>query len=214
MPHEAMMDFPNWRFASGGKGRGRLSPQPRRPRAPGRAAPPARRRLWRRTAVRWRSRTRVAAMFARACCCCFAEERANGYQLMQAIERAQRRTAGARAPASVYPSLSQLGGRGVHPLDRARTAAQRRVREITDAGRAHLAERGERAGSWGARDDGDEHSARRLRPADSAPLACIAARNDAGRQPATSRKIAKAADLLHDSPAWPVPDLGRETRRD
>ena len=72
------------------------------------------------------------------------EEPRNGYQLMQAIEE---RSGGAwrPSPGSVYPTLSQLEDEG---LVRSTEREGGRVFEITDAGRAHLAERGEVSPPW------------------------------------------------------------------
>ncbi len=73
-----------------------------------------------------------------------AEEPQNGYQLMQAIET----RSGGRwrpSPGSVYPALAQLEDEGlIHATERDGT----KLFEITDAGRATLAERGERAAPW------------------------------------------------------------------
>jgi DNA-binding PadR family transcriptional regulator len=69
------------------------------------------------------------------------EEPRNGYQLMQEIER---RSDGAwrPSPGSIYPVLAQLEDEG---LIRAGERADQRVHELTDAGRAWLAERAEDA---------------------------------------------------------------------
>src|SRR4051812_14258198 len=68
-----------------------------------------------------------------------AEEPRNGYQLMQEIEQ---RSEGAwrPSPGSVYPALQQLEDEGLI------VTAERdggRVYELTDTGRAHVAERGD-----------------------------------------------------------------------
>src|SRR3954447_3691841 len=75
-----------------------------------------------------------------------AEEPRNGYQLMQEIEQ---RSEGAwrPSPGSVYPALQQLED------ERLVTTAERdgnRVFEITDAGRAWVAEREGEAAPWDA----------------------------------------------------------------
>jgi DNA-binding PadR family transcriptional regulator len=66
-----------------------------------------------------------------------AEEPRNGYAIMQELEE---RSGGLwrPSPGSVYPALSQLEDEG---LIRSREADGGRVFELTDAGRAHLAER-------------------------------------------------------------------------
>jgi len=63
----------------------------------------------------------------------------NGYQIMQEIEK---RSDGVwrPSPGSVYPALSQLEDEG---LIRAQEAGDRRTFVLTDAGRAHVDERGE-----------------------------------------------------------------------
>jgi DNA-binding PadR family transcriptional regulator len=73
-----------------------------------------------------------------------AEEPRNGYQMMQTIEE----RSGGRwrpSPGSVYPALSQLEDEG---LVRPTTQDSGRSFEITDAGRAHLQERGDQAPPW------------------------------------------------------------------
>ena len=84
-----------------------------------------------------------------------AEEPRNGYGLMQEIEQ---RTEGAwrPSPGSVYPALQQLEDEG---LVRTGERDGRRVYELTDAGRALLAERGEDAvAPWDAvRQDAGAH---------------------------------------------------------
>ncbi len=84
-----------------------------------------------------------------------AEEPRNGYALMQEIEE---RSGGAwrPSPGSVDPALQQLEDEGlVITVDR----DGRRVLELTEAGRALLAERGEHAvAPWDAvRQDGGTH---------------------------------------------------------
>src|SRR5215208_2063448 len=66
------------------------------------------------------------------------EEPRNGYGLMQEIE--QRSDGIWRpSPGSVYPALQQLEDEG---LVRVREEEGRKLYELTDAGRAHVAERG------------------------------------------------------------------------
>jgi DNA-binding PadR family transcriptional regulator len=78
-----------------------------------------------------------------------AEEPRNGYQLMQEIE--QRSSGNWRpSPGSVYPVLSQLEDEGlVRAVDRDGT----RLFEITEAGRAHVAEREDASAPWESEDD-------------------------------------------------------------
>jgi DNA-binding PadR family transcriptional regulator len=77
-----------------------------------------------------------------------AEEPHNGYQLMQAIE--ERSDGRWRpSPGSVYPTLAQLEDEGlIRSVERDGT----KLFEITDAGRAQLAERGDATAPW---DEGD-----------------------------------------------------------
>jgi DNA-binding PadR family transcriptional regulator len=78
-----------------------------------------------------------------------AEEPRNGYQLMQEIE--ERSDGRWRpSPGSVYPALAQLEDEG---LIQAAEEAGTKLFEITDAGRAVLEERGERAAPWEFEDD-------------------------------------------------------------
>jgi DNA-binding PadR family transcriptional regulator len=77
-----------------------------------------------------------------------AEEPRNGYGLMQTIEE----RSGGRwrpSPGSVYPALSQLEDEG---FVRAVSQESGRTFEITDAGRAHLAERDDATAPWEAGD--------------------------------------------------------------
>jgi DNA-binding PadR family transcriptional regulator len=76
-----------------------------------------------------------------------AEEPRNGYQLMQEIER---RSEGAwrPSPGSVYPALQQLEDEGLVAPE---GEGGRRAFALTEAGRAHVAERGEDlAAPWDA----------------------------------------------------------------
>jgi DNA-binding PadR family transcriptional regulator len=78
-----------------------------------------------------------------------AEEPRNGYQLMQEIEE---RSAGnwRPSPGSVYPILSQLEDEGlIRAVDRDGT----KLFEITDAGRAQIAERDDPTPPWESEDD-------------------------------------------------------------
>jgi DNA-binding PadR family transcriptional regulator len=71
------------------------------------------------------------------------EEPRNGYQLMQEIEE---RSGGAwrPSPGSIYPALSQLEDEG---LVRSNESAGRRAFELTDEGRAYVAEHRDALGS-------------------------------------------------------------------
>jgi DNA-binding PadR family transcriptional regulator len=74
-----------------------------------------------------------------------AEEPRNGYQIMQEVEE---RSDGAwrPSPGSVYPALQQLEDEG---LVRSEEIDGRKAFQLTDAGRAHLAERDpERPAPW------------------------------------------------------------------
>lgn len=84
-----------------------------------------------------------------------AEEPRNGYQLMQTIEE----RSGGRwrpSPGSVYPALAQLEDEGfVRAVERDGS----KVFEITDAGRAHLEQRGAHTAPWEIEDDPAAQSA-------------------------------------------------------
>ena len=72
-----------------------------------------------------------------------ADRPLNGYQLMQEIEK---RSDGAwrPSPGSVYPALAQLEDEGLIQADE---SGDRRAYVLTDAGRAHVAERREELGA-------------------------------------------------------------------
>jgi DNA-binding PadR family transcriptional regulator len=78
-----------------------------------------------------------------------AEEPRNGYQLMQTLEE---RSEGSwrPSPGSVYPALSQLEDEG---FVRSVQSDSGRTFEITDAGREHLAERGDERAPWEPAED-------------------------------------------------------------
>jgi len=149
--HEGMMDFPNWRFASGGKGRGRHRPSPEDMERfmafrQMRGGPPFGGGRGRRR----RGDVRTALLLL------LAEEPRNGYQLMQEIE--ERSDGRWRpSPGSVYPSLSQLEDEG---LIRSTELDSGKGFEITDAGRAHLAERGDAPAPWDPSDGDDDRPAK------------------------------------------------------
>ena len=84
-----------------------------------------------------------------------AEEPRNGYQIMQELEE---RSGGAWSPSagSIYPALQLLEDEG---LVRSEEADGRKLLNLTDAGRKHVAERGEdQPAPWEemARDVGDD----------------------------------------------------------
>jgi DNA-binding PadR family transcriptional regulator len=88
-----------------------------------------------------------------------AEEPRNGYQLMQTIE--ERSDGRWRpSPGSVYPTLSQLEDRG---LIRATEIEGQKVFELTDAGRAAVAERDDAPAPWEGGAEFDEDANRKLR---------------------------------------------------
>ena len=82
---------------------------------------------------------------------------ANGYQLMQGLE--ERSDGRWRpSPGSVYPALQQLEDEGlIHSVQTEGESG--RAFELTDAGRAHLAERGEQKAPWepGEDEEGNQH---------------------------------------------------------
>jgi len=120
-----------------------------------------------------------------------AEEPRNGYQLMQTLEE---RTEGRwrPSPGSVYPSLSQLEDEG---LIRSVQSDSGRTFEITDAGRAQLAERGEQKPPWEADEDDKRDSRRTLKHA----LAGAAAAAWQVAQAGDEQQIARANELLSET---------------
>jgi DNA-binding PadR family transcriptional regulator len=115
----------------------------------------------------------------------------NGYQLMQTIEE---RSGGVwrPSPGSVYPSLSQLEDEGfVRAVEHDGT----RLFEITDAGRAHIAERNEEKAPWDLSEDGDDAPTRHLRPMVRQIATAIMQVDHAGDE----RQIEKAAELLNET---------------
>ena len=89
-----------------------------------------------------------------------AEEPANGYQLMQAIEE---RSQGIwrPSPGSVYPTLAQLEDEG---LIKSVEADGARRFEITDAGRAHLETRADEPAPWEPPADAGDNPLAELAP--------------------------------------------------
>jgi DNA-binding PadR family transcriptional regulator len=84
-----------------------------------------------------------------------SEEPRNGYQLMQEIEE---RSDGAwrPSPGSIYPALSQLEDEGLIEVDR---SAEKKQFALTDEGRKHFEEHGERLGEPWADLSGDAKGA-------------------------------------------------------
>jgi DNA-binding PadR family transcriptional regulator len=88
-----------------------------------------------------------------------AEEPRNGYQIMQEV---QERSGGiwSPSPGSVYPALAQLEDEG---LIRTEEGEGRKLFALTDAGREHLAERGEdRQAPWEQTGGSDLHELGRV----------------------------------------------------
>jgi DNA-binding PadR family transcriptional regulator len=115
-----------------------------------------------------------------------AEEPRNGYQLMQEIEQ----RSGGRwrpSPGSVYPSLAQLEDEG---LIRSTEIEGAKLFEITDAGREHLAERGEHAPPW--EEEEDDHPAASLKKL----IGAIAQATMLVARGGSEEQIAKAVEVL------------------
>jgi len=94
---------------------------------------------------RGRGRKARRGDFRTAALLLLAEEPRNGYQLMQEVEE---RSGGVwrPSPGSVYPALAQLEDEG---LIRSQEVDGRKLFNLTDEGRAHLAERGaDRPAPW------------------------------------------------------------------
>jgi DNA-binding PadR family transcriptional regulator len=124
-----------------------------------------------------------------------AEAPSNGYGLMQTLEE---RSEGSwrPSPGSVYPALAQLEDEG---FIRGAQGDSGRTFEITEAGRRHLAERGEQKPPW--EDDADEVGGE--------------ARKAFGRVLASTAKA--AAQVLHDGDEQQIAratELLSETRRE
>ena len=121
-----------------------------------------------------------------------AEEPRNGYGLMQELEA---RTDGAwrPSPGSVYPALAQLAD---EELVRAEGADGRSTYAITDAGRAHLAERPEGAPApWEAMapaTEGPEHELREQ-------LGQLAAAVKQAAQAGTPAQVTRVSEALAET---------------
>jgi DNA-binding PadR family transcriptional regulator len=118
------------------------------------------------------------------------EQPRNGYQLMQTIE--ERSDGRWRpSPGSVYPTLAQLED---ERLIRSTELDGAKVFELTDAGRAHLAERGDAPAPW-ADDETDEDAGANLRTL----IGGLATAAIQVRQAGDDAQIAKAAGVLAEA---------------
>jgi DNA-binding PadR family transcriptional regulator len=137
-PRGGEEDFGFVRMRHGGPGFGGPFGGPFGPRGFGGPGGP-----WQRKGRRRRGDVRLALLML------LAEEPRNGYQLMQTLEE---RSGGdwRPSPGSVYPALSQLEDEG---FVRGVQSDSGRTFEITDAGREHLAERGEQRPPWEPEED-------------------------------------------------------------
>jgi len=85
----------------------------------------------------------------------------NGYQLMQGLEeRSEGRWR--PSPGSVYPALQQLEDEGLIRSVQAEGETGRAF-ELTDAGREHLAERGEQKPPWEQGEDDEDNPRHRIK---------------------------------------------------
>lgn len=122
-----------------------------------------------------------------------AEGPHNGYQLMKTLEE---RSEGEwnPSPGSVYPALSQLEDEGL--IRSVQDAGEPgRTFEITDAGREHLAERGEQKPPWEFDEDDDLGNDRK---AFGRALASTAKAAAQVMQEGDQEKIAQATELLNE----------------
>jgi DNA-binding PadR family transcriptional regulator len=120
-----------------------------------------------------------------------AEEPRNGYQLMQTIE--ERSDGRWRpSPGSVYPTLAQLEDEG---LIRPAEIDGQKVFEITEAGRARLAEREDAPAPWEHGDEADEDSHRQLRSL----IGALAAAAMQVQQAGDEQQIQQARELLSEA---------------
>lgn len=112
-----------------------------------------------------------------------AEGPRNGYQLMQTIE--ERSDGRWRpSPGSVYPTLAQLEDEG---LIRATEIDGQKVFEITDTGRAVIAEREDAPAPWASDDESDDDSHREIRSLIGAVAAAAIQVQRAGDEQQTER---------------------------
>jgi DNA-binding PadR family transcriptional regulator len=116
----------------------------------------------------------------------------NGYQLMKTLEeRSEGRWS--PSPGSVYPALSQLEDEGL--IQSVQSGSEPgRTFEITDAGREHLAERGEQKAPW----EPDEDDLGNDRKAFGRALASAAKAAAQVMQEGDQEKIAQATEMLND----------------
>jgi DNA-binding PadR family transcriptional regulator len=120
-----------------------------------------------------------------------AEEPRNGYQIMQEVEE---RSDGVwrPSPGSVYPALAQLEDEGLI----AEREGERKLYELTDAGRAELERRGDDAPApWEAMSDEVSDAAfqtRRLLPEVAIAFTQVL-RSGSDEQLAAARKVMEAA---------------------
>jgi DNA-binding PadR family transcriptional regulator len=118
------------------------------------------------------------------------EEPRNGYQLMQTLE--ERSDGRWRpSPGSVYPALSQLEDEG---FVRSIQSDSGRTFEITDAGREHLAERGDQKAPW-EDDSEDGESYRDVRHIIGSTVKAAAQVVQDG----SPEQVAKAIEILNET---------------
>ncbi len=119
-----------------------------------------------------------------------AEEPSNGYQLMQTLE--ERSDGHWRpSPGSVYPALAQLEDEG---FVRTVQGESGRTYEITDAGREHIAGRGDQRPPWEPEEEtGESVLAFRKAIVTTAKAAWQVA------QDGDEQQLAKATELLNDA---------------
>ena len=90
-----------------------------------------------------------------------AEEPRNGYSIMQEIEQ-RSNGVWAPSPGSVYPALQQLEDEGLIRSVPSEGESGRSF-ELTDAGHAHLSERGEQKAPWESSEDEECNPRHRFR---------------------------------------------------
>jgi len=144
-----------------------------------------------------------------------AEEPRNGYQIMQELEE---RSGGAWSPSagSIYPALQLLEDEG---LVRSEEADGRKLLHLTDAGRKHVAERGEdQPAPWEemARDVGDDARAimKVVREVMVAMTQVIQTGSDAQREEARRLLIGLRRDLYLMLAEGGDAEAGKDTGED
>ncbi|HWD65768.1 MAG TPA: PadR family transcriptional regulator [Solirubrobacteraceae bacterium] len=117
----------------------------------------------------------------------------NGYQLMKTLEeRSEGRWS--PSPGSVYPALSQLEDEGL--IQSVQSGSEPgRTFEITNAGREHLAERGEQKPPWEL--DEDDHLGNDRKAFGKAMVSAAKAAAQVAQE-GDAEKIAQATELLTD----------------